>query len=204
MVKGQPAFFAAAPTIQVHDSLAWFLGAADEGLIEYRYADAVALAGHSCPTVACAFLMTRAALRALYADAVAERGAIAVEWRDARADGVTGVMANVAMLITGAAGDGGFKGIGGRFRRNGLMTFGAEMDADVRFTRLDNGARVAVSAQPGKVPMAPEVRELMPLCLAGQATPEQQQRFARAWQSRVRALLLEYADDPEVIAVDAC
>ncbi len=201
MIKDYPAFFDQAPTIQMQDPLARFLGAAEEGLIEYRYADAVALAGHSCPTVASAFLTTRAALRNLYAGAVAERGAIAVEWRDARSEGVTGVMANVALLITGAAGDGGFKGIGGRFRRNALMTFDAGMDADVRFTRLDNGAQVAVSAQLGKVPMAPEVRELMPLCLAGQATEEQQKTFGRAWQSRVRALLLDHADDPEVIVV---
>lgn len=204
MIKEHPAFFDEAPSIQVQDPLAKFLGAAEEGLIEYRYADAVALAGHSCPTVACAFLMTRAALRNLYAGAVAERGAVAVAWRDARSDGVTGVMANVALLITGAAGDGGFKGIGGRFRRNDLMTFSAGMDADVRFTRLDNGVQVDVSAHPGKVPMAREVRELMPLCLAGQATTEQQKTFGRAWQSRVRALLLDYADDPEVIAIHSC
>ncbi len=57
-----PEFFAAAPVIRMRDPLAEFLGAAAGGLIDYRYEDAVRLAGHSCPTVASAFLMTRAAL----------------------------------------------------------------------------------------------------------------------------------------------
>jgi len=61
-----PDFFASAPVIRMHDPLAEFLGAAKDGIIEYRYADAVRFAGHSCPTVASAFLMTRAALAALY------------------------------------------------------------------------------------------------------------------------------------------
>jgi hypothetical protein len=47
-----PAFFDAVPAITVADALAQALGAADGGLIEYRYVDAVKLAGHSCPTVA--------------------------------------------------------------------------------------------------------------------------------------------------------
>jgi hypothetical protein len=54
-----PDFFSDAPRIAVRDPLAEFLGAADGGVIEYRYADVVKLAGHSCPTVASAFLMAR-------------------------------------------------------------------------------------------------------------------------------------------------
>lgn len=38
-----PAFFDQAPTITVRDSLAEFLGACDDGLITYRYIDAVRL-----------------------------------------------------------------------------------------------------------------------------------------------------------------
>ncbi|MEO7008635.1 MAG: hypothetical protein ABI156_05745 [Caldimonas sp.] len=47
-----PAFFDQAPFIVMHDALAQTLGATQDGLIEYRYLDAVKLAGHSCPTVA--------------------------------------------------------------------------------------------------------------------------------------------------------
>lgn len=47
-----PDFFAEVPTLTLHDGLAQLLGASDDGVIEYHYADAVRLAGHSCPTVA--------------------------------------------------------------------------------------------------------------------------------------------------------
>ncbi len=61
-----PAFFDQAPAIVMYDALAQTLGAMQDGLIEYHYLDAVKLAGHSCPTVAGAWLMTRAALARLY------------------------------------------------------------------------------------------------------------------------------------------
>ena len=140
-----PSFFQGAPTIRVHDPLATFLGAGD-GFIEYGYADAVKLAGHSCPTVASAFLMTRAALAALYPDAVPSRGDLRVELREPMEEGVTGVIGNVAALITGAAGEGGFHGIGGRFVRRDRLAFGVAMEPQLRFTRLDSGAAVGVAA----------------------------------------------------------
>lgn len=98
-----PTFFDEVPTITLHDPLAEILGAATGGLITYGYADAVKLAGHSCPTVAGAYLMTSKALGALYPDSVPERGGIRVEFSAAQADGVT---AAVAGLLTGAAGEG--------------------------------------------------------------------------------------------------
>jgi len=52
-----PEFFARIPTLTLRDPLAELLGAADGGLIEYCFADAVKLAGHSCPTVAGAWLI---------------------------------------------------------------------------------------------------------------------------------------------------
>ena len=85
-----PDFFAAAPVIRMRDPLAEFLGAAAEGVIDYRFEDAVRLAGHSCPTVAAAFLMTRAALAALYGEELPVRGEIRVDLRDARGDGLGG------------------------------------------------------------------------------------------------------------------
>ena len=79
-----PPFFDDIPPIVVHDRLAEFLGAAEGGIIEYRYADAVKLAGHSCPTVAGAYLLTRRALAALYPDVLPERGDVQVEFRNAQ------------------------------------------------------------------------------------------------------------------------
>ena len=117
-----PEFFDAAPRIAVRDPLAAFLGAADGGVIEYGYPDVVRLAGHSCPTVASAYWTTFMALKALYSEALPERGNVRVEFRQKSTDGVCGVIANVANLLTGAGNNAAFKGIGGRFdRRNKLL-----------------------------------------------------------------------------------
>lgn len=140
-----PAFFDAVPKIVLHDPLAEFLGAADEGIVEYAYPDAVKLAGHSCPTVASAYWMTYKALAALYREELPQRGSIRVEFGKAHTDGVTGVIANVVSLLTGAATDAGFKGIGGHFDRRDKLYFDVDMPVEVRFTRLDSGQAVWVT-----------------------------------------------------------
>ncbi|MBE0613441.1 MAG: hypothetical protein IH604_07235 [Burkholderiales bacterium] len=196
-----PDFFDAAPRITVRDRLAGFLGAAKDGIIEYRYADAVKLAGHSCPTVASAFLMTRSALTALYPDALPERGGVRVDLREDRLEGVTGVVANVASLITGATQDTGFKGIGGHYDRRNLLYFGADIPGQLRFTRTDTGAAVEANARLDRVPGDPRMSVLLPRCLNGTATPADEELFQSLWQGRVRTLLVERADDPEVIAI---
>ena len=97
-------FFNQAPSIQLYDPLAQFLGATPDGVLEYRYVDAVKLCGHSCPTVASAWLMVIKALAALYSpDELPERGNIEISMSGERDAGVTGVIASVAQLITGAA-----------------------------------------------------------------------------------------------------
>jgi hypothetical protein len=156
-----PAFFDAVPTIVVADPLAEALGATAGGLIEYRYVDAVKLAGHSCPTVAGAWLMTRAALARLYPGETPQRGAIRVELRQTVDAGVAGVIAGVAGLVTGAANEGGFKGLAGRFARNGLLRFGVPMRGEIRFTRLDSGRAVELSHRPQAVPRPAGLSELL-------------------------------------------
>ena len=98
-----PDFFARIPGLTLRDPLAELLGAAEGGLIEYRYVDAVKLAGHSCPTVAGAWLMTVRALRALYGDEMPVRGNLQVALGETADSGVSGVMAAIAGLLTGAA-----------------------------------------------------------------------------------------------------
>jgi formylmethanofuran dehydrogenase subunit E len=196
-----PEFFDAAPRITVRDPLARVLGAAEDGVIEYTYADAVKLAGHSCPTVASAYLMTRAALRALYPDTLPERGGIRVELRDDRLAGVTGVVANVASFLTGATHDTGFKGIGGHFDRRNLLFFGVDIPGQMRFTRVDTGAAASVSPRVDRVPSDPRIAALMPRCIAGTATADEVALFQSLWQGRVRTLVVERADDPEIIVV---
>lgn len=198
-----PDFFAAAPVIRMRDPLAAFLGAAAEGVLEYRFADAVRLAGHSCPTVAAAFLMTRRALGLLYPDSLPVRGEIRVDLRQARDAGTTGVTASVAALVTGATADSGFRGLAGQFNRRDKLCFGQPLAAgDLRFTRLDTGAMVETAARLEHVPGDARIGELMPVCLAGTATAAEAGLFRRLWQDRVRRLLLAHADDPGVIAAD--
>ncbi|MFZ3041343.1 MAG: hypothetical protein WA108_06040 [Thiobacillus sp.] len=83
-----PEFFAAVPRLALHDPLADILGAAANGLVEYGYTDAVKLTGHSCPTVAGAYLMTLKALAKPYPDGYPERGGIKVELKAAQPDGL--------------------------------------------------------------------------------------------------------------------
>lgn len=197
-----PDFFASAPVIRMHDPLAEFLGAAKGGTIEYRYADAVRLAGHSCPTVASAFLMTRAALAALYGEELPVRGEIRVDLAEAHDAGVAGVIASVATLVTGATADTGFRGLAGQFNRRNKLFFNQPLkQGSLRFTRLDDDTAVEVGADLLSVGGDPRMGELMSLCLAGEATPAQQQEFRMLWQERVRRLLLEHADDPQVIRI---
>lgn len=196
-----PAFFDTVPKIRVRDRLAEFLGAVDGGLIEYGYIDAVKLAGHSCPTVASAYWMTHCGLSALYPGELPERGAIRIEFRDDSLSGVTGVIANVVSMLTGATHSTGFKGLGGRFDRRHLMFFNLQVPLAIRFTRTDNAEQVDVAADLRTVTGDPAVAALMPQCLAGKASASDQQRFAEAWQDRVRRILTEHRDDPAVFVV---
>ena len=199
-----PDFFEQAPVVHTFDPFAAMLGAAHEGKIDYHYVDAVRLAGHSCPTVAGAFLMARAALNALYPEGPAERGNIAVHMPAPADGGVTGVMAQVLTLLTGAAADNGFQGMRGRYKRKGLLSFAAQREGEaIIFTRLDNQMSVAVTLDISRIPVDPAQSERLMAILQDCADASQQAAFAEAWQARVRRLLVEFADDPQVIRVAA-
>ena len=197
-----PAFFEQAPSIIMYDALAQTLGAAQDGLIEYRYLDAVKLAGHSCPTVAGAWLMTRAALARLYPGQTPHRSEVRVALREPQDAGVTGVIASVAGLVTGAAGSGGFKGLAGRHERRNLLVFGESMRGEMRFTRLDNGQSVEVSHHPEAAPRPAELRAQMQAALGPQPDSAEREAFIKSWQGWVRAMLVEHADDPALITVE--
>lgn len=196
-----PEFFAQLLPLTLRDPLAETLGAALGGIMVYHYEDVVRLAGHSCPTVAGAWLMARHGLAALYPEELPERGAIRVELRGALDAGTTGVVGSVLGLVTGAAGEGGFKGLGGRHVRRDLLAYGVDMPGEVRFTRLDTGASVLVDYHPEKVPPAPEMPPLMARVVGGTADEGEREAFAKLWQDRVRRILVEHAQDPEVVAV---
>ncbi len=198
-----PDFFDAVPQIRLYDPLAEFLGAAEQGMLEYSYFDAVRLAGHSCPTVAAAYWSTCRALAYLYPEKLAERGNIRVEFSQASNNGVTGVIANVVSMLTGAMADSGFKGIGGRFDRRALLHFAVEMSADMRFTRLDTNQAVLVTVRLQQLPSSHHLSRLMAACLSNAASAAEVVEFRKLWQDRVRSILLEHGNDPEIFVVTA-
>ena len=149
-----PPFFAAVPPIHLRDPLAELLGAVPTGTaIEYTFTEVVKAAGHVCPTVAGGWLVTRAALAALYGDETPVRGEIAVACMGAPEQFGYGPMAQVITNVTGAATETGFRGLGGRFARAGLLTFHPETPALATFvfTRADTGNGVRVTYQPESI-----------------------------------------------------
>ena len=150
-----------------------------------------------------AYLLTRRGLRALYGDALPERGGIAVQMRDSRDSGTTGVIAAVATLLTGAAAETGFGGIGptARFTRRDLLDYDAPIRGLIALRRLDNDASVELELNAAVVPFPAEMQSLMPKAVSGQATPDELARFGELWQARVRVMLLEHADDPELLHI---
>lgn len=196
-----PSFFELVPRLRVQDPLARLLGSADDGILEYGYADAVRLAGHSCPTVASAYWLTLLALEQLYPDSLPQRGGVKVEFREAARAGSTGVMATVVQMLTGAAGGTGFKGIGGRFNRVGLIRYSPDLLTCMRVTRLDTRVAVDANVDLALLPSDPALDALLARCVAGQGSADDELRLGQAWQARVRHLLLDLGRDPGVFSV---
>lgn len=194
-----PSFFSEVPPIILRDRLAEFLGAADGGLIEYHYADVVKLAGHSCPTVAGAYLMTSRALNALYGDDMPERGDIRVDFHESQSSGVVGVTASVVGMLTGAAGIGGFKGLAGNFSRRNLLHFDSDLPGEVRFTRMDNDDSLSAELELSHIPPDPRMGPLLQRLLAGERDTVMAEVFATLWQDRVRQILVDHFDDPQTV-----
>jgi len=196
-----PAFFDQVPRLRVRDPLAELLGCCEGGVIEYGYADAVRVTGHSCPLVATAYWLTWRALDALYPDALPVRGGIKVDMRESARHGNTGVTATVVQMLTGAAGNSGFKGIAGRFSRAGLQRHAPQIPLAMRFTRLETGAAVDAAADLSLVPASAALDELTGRLEHGTVDDAALAALGRLWQERVATLLLDRADDPAVFHV---
>jgi len=196
-----PDFFDLIPKLRVQDPLARMLGSAEDGILEYGFGDAVRLTGHSCPTVAAAYWLTYLALEKLYPDSLPQRGGIKVELREDARSGSTGVVATVVQMLTGAGGSTGFKGIGGRFNRVGLIRYAPDLLLSMRFTRLDTRAAVEANADLWLAPPDPTIDTLLGRCVEERASREEQQQLAAVWQERIRHLLIDLARDPGVFVV---
>ncbi|MDD4855103.1 MAG: hypothetical protein PHQ22_08860 [Sulfuricurvum sp.] len=194
-----PEFFNDVAPIIVRDPLSEVLGAASNGLIDYTYRDVVKLAGHSCPTVAGAFLMVQEGLKSLYGNETPVRGEIKVLMKGKLGDGVVGVIANVASMITGATDVGGFHGLAGKFDRRQLLFYDADIEGEMAFERVDTGARVALSYNSSFVSGDGRMGELLPLIVSGRADGAARELFGMLWQDRVKRILIENRNDPRLL-----
>lgn len=195
-----PEFFKQIPSIKCYDPLSELLGSFTNGYIEYNYLDVVKLAGHSCPIVAGAYLVTYKALENLYQDSLPHRGQIKVEFKDKATEGNIGVIAGVISLITGAANEMGFKGIQGKYMRHSLLQFEAPIDAMVKFTRLDNLTSVKLNYN-SAVPVGKEQQKLFQNMLTGVLEKEDLHRFRDLWQERVRKILIDHFYDENQVQI---
>jgi formylmethanofuran dehydrogenase subunit E len=185
-----PVFFDKVQSIQLQDPLSNFLGAFEDGKMEISYIECVKLAGHSCPTVAGAYLMALKGLEALYKEELPQRGNIHVSMRDGEKDGVTGVVCNVISFVVGANGAGGFKGLNGNMSRNNLVSYDVPMDAEVKLTRVDTNESVTLSYDSSMIPADPMMQPLMGKAMQGLASENEKKEFGRLWQARVEKILL--------------
>jgi len=185
-----PSFFDLVEPVSLQDPLSNVLGAFVDGKLEITYLDCVKLAGHSCPTVAGAYLMALKGLESLYPDTLPQRGFVKVEMREGETHGVTGVVCNVIAFITGAGGAGGFKGLQGKMSRNNLISFDADITREVRLTRIDTGASIEIDYDPSSIPPSAEMQPLMGKMMQQKASEEEKKAFGALWQERVEKILL--------------
>lgn len=184
-----PTFFDTIKPIVLQDALSEFLGTFENGMIEIGYLDVVKLAGHSCPTVAGAYLMLQEGLKALYGEALPKRGEIEVAFKEALEEGTTGVVANIAMQITGATDTSGFKGLNGHFKRTNLMYFEQDIETMIQIKRRDTQKSIKIQYDPSLIPPDPEMKPLMAKVIQGDASNDEKNLFGILWQVRVEKIL---------------
>jgi len=198
MAEGQSRwkqdFFDDVEEIRLKDPLAYTLGAmSPDEVMVFRYADAVKLAGHSCAAVSGAYKMTAKALKLLYGEMIPVRGDISVTIKGKPTDLAYGPISQVISFITGAAPDSGFKGLGGRFKRQNLLVFDEnnfEFNTFI-FARLDTSDKVKVVYNPQALPDDSRLGELGGKVFSGIAGEKEKEEFASLWQGKVRKILLE-------------
>jgi hypothetical protein len=185
--------FPDSPVLSLYDPLGDLLGAGD-GVFTYTFDDVAKTSGHACPTVAGGFLMVKRALERLYKDERPQRGDIRVTVYGPQDEGTNGPMSQVFTLLTGAAADNGFHGLGGRFVRHGLLRFEAGDPTGAmrfRFERVSNGESVTLTYDPNMIPPVPSMGQDLGAILQGYGDDEVVERFRNAWRDRVERILAD-------------
>ncbi|OQZ02654.1 MAG: hypothetical protein L3J18_06735 [Candidatus Brocadia sp.] len=196
--KFNKSFFDSVETIRIKDPLAITLGAMDKNeAFVFTYTDAVKFAGHSCPAVSGAYKLTLLALKSLYGSEVPVRGQIKVTFKGGIDYKVNGPISQVVTLITGAAGESGFKGLGGgRYNRHNLLSFNETQQAKedavctVVFERMDNNKKIEISYSNYMLPANPKMGDLMPLAVTGKGSDAEIKEFGELWHERIKIVLM--------------
>lgn len=195
--KFNKSFFSSVEPIKIKDPLAIALGAMDKTeVFVFTYTDAVKLAGHSCPAVSGAYKLTQLALKSLYGSEIPVRGQIKVTFKGGIDNKVNGPISQVVTLITGAAGESGFKGLGGgRYSRHNLLSFDETKQADedavctVIFERTDRNKKIEISYSNYMLPANPKMGDLMPLAVTGKGSDAEIKEFGELWHERIKTVL---------------
>jgi len=197
--KMNKRFYDEVEAIKMRDPFAVALGVlTKDDVFTYKYEDAVKLAGHSCLAVSGAYRLTQIALKKIYGDEIPVRGEIEVTFKGSVGHGANGPISQVVTLITGAAANNGFHGLGGKkFKRSDLLKFDEKnlppvgTICSVTFQRLDAGKSVEVTYRNDMLPANPKMGELMPLAISGTGSTEEINKFGEMWNDRVRMVLLD-------------
>ncbi len=198
-------FFNKVPSVSLLDPLGEILGAVAKGEpFVFTYKDTVKMAGHSCPAVSSAYKITLLALKSLYGEDLPVRGDVRILIKGGADQLAYGPQSQVFSLITGAALETGFKGLGGKYSRYNKLVFDPE---DFQFNtyifqRADNGKAVKVVYDPSALPEEAELSELAPLVMRGNPTEKDHTRFIELWQGKVRSILLNDKDYPGLFTVE--
>lgn len=148
-------------TVAINEPFAEFLlGDQDEHQFNISLLDVVRFAGHACPAMIGAFLISKKAIKELFPDTnVCIRGQVAIEIPTPVAQGATGPISNVFSMIFGAWDQSGFGGLQGQFIRRGLLKYDAANvePGTFRFHNLNSKRSIDVSYNPSKVQIPDEV-----------------------------------------------
>jgi formylmethanofuran dehydrogenase subunit E len=194
-------FFENLPTIKLKEPLIDFFGTPMSEVVEFNFQDVIKVAGHACPTVLGAYLQTYYSLRTLYGDDLPIRGEIEISFRESEDSGTTGVVGNVIGLITGSAGIGGFKGLGGKFSRNNKTQYSADQKHKLIFKRTDNNKSVAVDYNPESIAFSKNISPYLEKSLLNTATPEEKKEMNHLWNERLQNIINASNVSNEIIKV---
>jgi hypothetical protein len=116
------------------------------------------------------------------------RGEIHVSFKEDGINGVSGVISNVITQITGATYQNGFKGLNGKFKRDGLIAYNDNISSNAKFTRIDTNQSVELIYDPSILNDNPLISMLMQKIMQGNASPEEKITFGTLWQQKVETI----------------